>query len=648
MDFLLPILFLLPLAGAVLNGVLCFLIPETKNSPDSRNHGKTSTVAGPRAGAIATLAALASFLTASLLTATWLQNKQSLSWQTDWFSVGASKLTWGFSFDGLTAVMSLVVTGIGTLIHLYSIGYMSHDEGKRRYFSYLNLFLAAMLLLVLGDNLAVLFVGWEGVGLCSYLLIGFWYSDLKKSDAGIKAFVVNRIGDAGMLLGIFLCLKLFGTVRFTEIKELLSGPTSIAVNELSWLSLFLFIGAMGKSAQIPLYVWLPDAMAGPTPVSALIHAATMVTAGVYLVCRMSFLYQITGEVGRFIAMTGGTTALFAATIACAQRDIKKVLAYSTVSQLGLMFLGAGIGAYTAAVFHLITHAFFKACLFLGAGSVIHALSGEQDIFHMGGLRKSMPATHITFALSVLAISGIAPLSGFFSKDAILYAALASPSGGLAFWIVGLIVSCLTAFYMMRLLILVFWNQYRGDRHPHESPWVMTVPLWCTAAGAVFAGALSLPHEFHALTDYLGRTLEGSVISPGLSHDVFISESWAMGIALSAGLLGIAAAVAIYRKSYDVRKDLTTSVGSVLLHGYWIDELYRALFLAPFHALSNFLARVVDPQVIDGSVLLLARLCRGGALVISSFQNGLVRHYLVVMLIGTLILVWALVSGGAIL
>ncbi|MFM8313851.1 MAG: NADH-quinone oxidoreductase subunit L, partial [Deltaproteobacteria bacterium] len=463
-------MILLPLLGSFLNGVV--IRPAFPK----------------RAGVIATFFAVCSFACALFLFFHLNHDITAVHWATEWFNSGEFKQFWGFKFDALTAVMALVVTGIGSLIHLYSIGYMSEERGPSRYFAYLNLFLFNMLVLITSDNLLGLFVGWEGVGLCSYLLIGYWYEDLDKAKAGMKAFLVNRIGDAGFLIGIFYCYQIFHTLRFDEIAQLLATSSQFDLHLLNIASFFLFVGATGKSAQIPLYVWLPDAMAGPTPVSALIHAATMVTAGVYLICRMNFLYMLTADTNAMIAWVGVATALFAALIATAQRDIKKVLAYSTVSQLGLMFLAVGSRAYFAAVFHLMTHAFFKALLFLGAGSVIHGLHGEQNICHMGGLRKKMPGTFLTCLIATAAICGIPPLSGFFSKDTILFSTLASGNTqSLTLWLLGLAASTLTAFYMARMFILVFLGEYRGEAHPHESPWVMMFPLVLLAIGSALSG-----------------------------------------------------------------------------------------------------------------------------------------------------------------
>ena len=414
-----------------------------------------------------------------------------------WALIGDNAFEIAFYFDRLSAVMALVVTGVGSVIHVYSIGYMKDDEGYGRFFAYLNLFLFFMLLLVLGRSLLVLFVGWEGVGLASYLLIGFWFHDLANARAGKKAFVTNRIGDAGFLLGMFVLFQAVGTLDMDRINAAFAGPTLPAVSA-SLVGVLLFIGATGKSAQIPLHVWLPDAMAGPTPVSALIHAATMVTAGVYLVARMSAVYLHAPEASALIAVVGVATAFFAATIAIVQTDIKKVLAYSTISQLGFMFLALGVGAYGVAIFHLVTHAFFKACLFLGAGSVIHALGGEQDVRRMGGLARRIPLTFWTFAIATAAIAGIPPLAGFFSKDEILWYAFASTRGGSPLlWLVAAATALMTAFYMFRLLWLTFFGRSRMtpevEHHVHESPFSMTGVLVLLAALSALGGFIAVPH-----------------------------------------------------------------------------------------------------------------------------------------------------------
>lgn len=628
MSIVLIIMLLLPLLGAITNGLVI------------------RSTCPKKSGTIATLAAGASFLMALILWIHYLRTETPVEISFDWFAAGGLNLTWGFSFDALTAVMALVVTGIGSLIHLYSIGYMGEDKTPSRYFAYLNLFLFAMLMLISADNLPVLFLGWEGVGFCSYVLIGYWYEDIKKADAGMKAFIINRIGDAGFLIGIFICYGLFGSLHFQTMADVTTNSISLDARQLELAALFLFIGAMGKSAQIPLHTWLPDAMAGPTPVSALIHAATMVTAGVYLVARMVFLYEIAGEVSTLIAIIGCLTALFAASIATAQRDIKKVLAYSTVSQLGFMFLALGVGAYSAAIFHLMTHAFFKGLLFLGAGSIIHALNGEQDICNMGGLRNKLPWTFLTFTVAVVAISGLPPLSGFFSKDTIVFAALAGPNGNSWFWALASFSSLLTAFYMSRLYFLVFFGDYRGKAHPHESPSVMVLPLVVLAVGSIFAGFLGVPHGLHIMPNYLDSFLLPILPQWSETH-TFLTEFQGMGIAIVIAILGILIAYLFYvptpaRSEKMARK--MALIDTVLKNKYWIDELYELIFISPFRLLSKMLARFFEPYIIDAAVLLPTRIARVGATILSFIQAGSAQFYLWIMLLGGLVVFWISTRG----
>jgi NADH-quinone oxidoreductase subunit L len=561
----------------------------------------------------------------------------------------ALSVPWSYVLDPLSSVMLLVVTGIGFLIHLYSIGYMEHEEqaGFGRFFCYLNLFTGMMLLLVLGGSLPVLFVGWEGVGLCSYLLIGFWYdrmfdekTGMSCADAGRKAFIVNRIGDAGFILGTLLLLSVTGT---TEIQKILGASLSPGVATAA--ALLLFIGVCGKSAQIPLYVWLPDAMAGPTPVSALIHAATMVTAGVYLLARMGSLYLQSPQALLVVAVTGALTALFAATIGAAQTDIKKVLAYSTVSQLGYMVLGAGVGAFGAGVFHLMTHAFFKALLFLGAGSVIHALSGEQDIMKMGGLRQKLPWTHATFLIGVLAIAGVPPLAGFFSKDAILWSALSSPHGSIWLWGTGVVTAGLTAFYMTRLYLLVFGGRSRlsheAEHHLHESPAVMLLPLIVLAAGSCVAGFVGVPKAIGggAIPDVLERWLEPvmpSAVEVGGIEASAIPETVAMMVALAVALAGIAAGYLLYKDGPLAER---RRPGLDLLRGkYYIDELYDRVVVRPYYALCRF-ASAVDARIVDGAVDAVAFTTDLGSSMLRLVQTGYVRNYALAFFAGTIVILW---------
>ncbi|MGH9631480.1 MAG: NADH-quinone oxidoreductase subunit L, partial [Bryobacteraceae bacterium] len=491
---------------------------------------------------------------------------------------------WAFLLDPLSSVMVLIITGIGLLIHIYSIGYMSHDEGYSRFFGQLNLFVFFMLVLVLANNYALMFAGWEGVGLSSYLLIGFYFKRKSAGDAGKKAFVVNRIGDTGFILGMLLLLGAAGSLRFTEVNRALEGyPAETAgFGILSLIALLLFIGAAGKSAQFPLHVWLPDAMEGPTPVSALIHAATMVTAGVYMVARSSFLFQLTPNTLAVIAVAGAFTAILAASIALVQTDIKRVLAYSTVSQLGFMFMALGVGAWWVAVFHLFTHAFFKALLFLGAGSVIHGMGGEQNMRRMGGLKKQLPVTHATMLIGALAIAGIPGLAGFFSKEEILLRAFSSPLGSTAIYAVGLTTALMTAYYMWRLMRMTFYGEPRSDRHAHESPPVMTIPLIALAAGAVLAG-----WPRHSLETYLSSAFP----SGDVGHPSAALVWTLMGLAIATAFAGI----------YLARHQITGGLQRVLLNGWYIDSVYSTLFV---EGLAKGGARAFarfDHTVVDGGV-----------------------------------------------
>jgi NADH-quinone oxidoreductase subunit L len=552
-----------------------------------------------------------------------------------WMQVGGFTLPIAFRFDQLTAVMCLIITGIGTLIHLYSVSYMAEDESKPRFFSYLNLFLFSMLVLVLGANLPVLFIGWEGVGLCSYLLIGFWHTNGAYADAGKKAFIVNRIGDAGVLLAVFLLIQHFNTLDFLGLQQ----AVKLAGNQeelMSLIALGLFVGATGKSAQFPLFVWLPDAMAGPTPVSALIHAATMVTAGVYLMARMSFLFSMAPAVLALVGVIAIVTALIAALTALVQNDIKKVLAYSTVSQLGFMFLAASAGAYWVAIFHVMTHAFFKACLFLGAGSVIHGCHHEQDMREMGGLWKKMPVTFATYLISTLAIAGIFPLAGYHSKHAII-AALESSSnphlGAFGHWIV-VLASCtafLTAFYMMRSVMMTFFGSYRGHAHPHESPPAMTFPL-VVLAGLACVGGVYLEGW---LPEYLKDVL--SIAHHGGHHESIaesLMHSWIgfAGVGLAVVLYGVAKSVPA--KCYS----LVPAASKVLQGKFYLDEIYHLLIVAPLARFSQFCFRGVDQNVIDMSVNGTAWMVDLNGEMLRRTHSGSIRDYAMLMTVGTVCLV----------
>jgi NADH-quinone oxidoreductase subunit L len=526
---------------------------------------------------------------------------------------------WGFLLDPLNSVMILVVTGIGFLIHVYSVGYMAHDNGYYRFFGYLNLFVFFMLMLVLANNYALMFVGWEGVGLCSYLLIGFYIHKKSAADAGKKAFVVNRVGDAGFILGMLLMFSVLGTVKFVDVNQILrSGQfhaETVGFGVLSAMALLLFIGATGKSAQVPLYVWLPDAMEGPTPVSALIHAATMVTAGVYMVARSSALFQLTPQTSTIVASVGAFTAIFAATIALVQNDIKRVLAYSTVSQLGYMFLALGVGAYWVAVFHLFTHAFFKALLFLGSGSVIHALGGEQDMRHMGALKDKIPITHWTMFIASLAIAGIPGFAGFFSKDEILWQSYSSPQGSNLLYGVGLATAGLTAFYMWRLMNMTFYGKSRVkpevEAHIHESPASMTVPLSLLAVGSVLAGWIGTPKLwgmsgwFRGLEQWLEPSFASAAVEATQegAHDA--SVEWIlMTVSVAVALIGISIARYFYHHRPEIPDKFESRFSPLygLLQNKWyVDELYDFIFVNGFAKGGGTVLGAFDRNVIDGGV-----------------------------------------------
>lgn len=636
------ILLLSPLVGFAFNGI------------------RFRSQNGVLAGSVATAAAGVSFLAALMLVLALkdlpAEGRKIVVDFFTWIDLGSSKVSASFMVDPISAIMILVVTGVGTLIHLFSVGYMSHDERPSKYFAYLNLFLFNMLLLVLGDNLLVMFVGWEGVGLCSYLLIGFWFSDQAKAAAGMKAFITNRIGDAGFLLGIFILFLTFGTLDFVDLIERL--PT---IAEAGWLGpmtlacLALFVGATGKSAQIPLYVWLPDAMAGPTPVSALIHAATMVTAGVYMLVRLSPLFVLAPNAMMVVACIGAMTALVAATIGMAQWDIKKVLAYSTVSQLGYMFLAAGVGAFGAALFHLMTHAFFKALMFLGSGSVIHAMHEEQDIRHMGGLKKYMPITHITFLMGWLAIIGFPLLSGFMSKDEILWWSFASSKGHPLLWFVGLITAGCTAFYMTRLMALTFWGKSRISPkvHPHESPASMTIPLIVLAVLSVVGGWIGIPHVIgEILPGHPGNVLEhwlhGSLAETTLSQSSKVLEFSLMGI--SVGVAGIMAwlAVDFYVFHPERPKKIASKLGgfyTLVANKYMVDEFYFARIINPFVESSRSLWAYVDVNFIDKTTYVLADFVNSAAKGIRNLQNGNIQQYAMYISLGIVVsIIFALVGS----
>jgi NADH-quinone oxidoreductase subunit L len=557
----------------------------------------------------------------------------------EWFKTDTFTLNFSFSVDHLSILWMLFITGIGTLIHLYSIGYMKEDAGFSRFFSYLNLFIFFMQILVLGNSLLITFIGWEGVGLCSYLLIGFWNTNHEYNDAAKKAFVMNRIGDAGFLIACFMTLFAVGTLDYQEI---LANISKIDTQTAGFIALFLFIGAMGKSAQLPLYTWLPDAMAGPTPVSALIHAATMVTAGIYLLCRTHFIFNLSPEVLHFVAIIGASTALFAATIGLFQNDIKKVLAYSTVSQLGLMFLAIGLGAYSTAIFHVITHAFFKACLFLGAGSVIHALHHEQDIRNMGGLKKYLPITHLTFLIASLAIAGIPIFAGFFSKDEILAVAF---SHNKVLWIVASITSILTAFYMFRLVFLTFYGKYKSNTHdghehqPHESPITITLPLMVLAFFSVVAGFIGLPtviSHYHWLNHFLEKTI--TIPTHHLDHS---TEWMLMGLATTFAILSILVAYLFFVKKGIKATDKHQGITKIIYNKYYVDEMYDKAFVQPFMSISklaNEKIEAIGVRSINGTGSVVSLLSNG----LAKIQNGNIGTYLLAFIVGIILILSLLI------
>jgi NADH-quinone oxidoreductase subunit L len=665
-----------PLAGAALNGLLALAYAKRERGPSER----LVALVGCAAPLVSFFVVAKLFLAMRALTPEARLFEQSLF---TWIVAGPVRVEWAYWVDALSLVMLLIVTGIGSLIHIYSVGYMHGDRGFARFFSYLNLFMFAMLTLVMAKNLPLLFVGWEGVGLCSYLLIGFWYKDLANAAAGKKAFVVNRIGDLAFLIGMFILFVTSGhlgaaTLDVPTLREMALVHHDAFAKVGVAACVLLFIGACGKSAQIPLYVWLPDAMAGPTPVSALIHAATMVTAGVYMIARLNFLYDLAPEAGAVVAAIGGATAIFAATIGFAQRDIKKVLAYSTVSQLGYMFLAVGVGAYAAGIFHLLTHAFFKACLFLGAGSVIHGLSGEQDMFKMGQLSKHMKTTWATFLISAFAIAGIPPLAGFFSKDEILWSAFNAHVGPewlpRALWMVGLATAGMTAFYVFRAVFLTFHGKdnvsHEAKHHLHESPPVMTIPLVVLAAGAVLAGFLGVPtvlgggnaiHHWlepvfagHIGGHAVGVGMANSAASHGAATAVAASaagnsdlEMILMGVSVLVAIAGILFAHAMYVRSPASAAGFTRSFGplyTLVANKFYIDELYERAIVRPGYAIADKLMyRFVDSAIIEGIVNGLgisARLIGAG---MRLMQSGIVRTYAFFMLVGFLYLVYTLVN-----
>jgi NADH-quinone oxidoreductase subunit L len=641
--WLIPIL---PLAGAALNGLLGRRPPKA-----------LVTVIGVGAPLLSLLLALACLFEYYFQQA---GNGQAFVEKTYYaWTAGPLAIDVGFLLDRLSAVMLFVVTFVGFLIHVYSAGYMSHDPGYRRYFAYLNLFMCAMLLLILGNNYLVMFVGWEGVGLCSYLLIGFYFEEPFPPYAGKKAFIVNRIGDFAFLVGMFALIATFGTLHYRTIFDriaadpsVLQGGYALGLTLAGFIALCFFIGATGKSAQIPLYVWLPDAMAGPTPVSALIHAATMVTAGVYMIARSNAIYQLAPGISLLVATIGALTAIFAASIGMAQTDIKKVLAYSTVSQLGYMFLAAGLGAYTAAIFHVMTHAFFKALLFLGSGSVIHAMGGEQDMRKMGGLKARLPHTHRTFWIGTLAIAGIPPLAGFFSKDEILHSAAAS--GHWLLWLVGLITAGMTAFYMARAFYMTFHGKFRGthdqEHQLHESPWSMLSPLYILSIGAIAAGWLGIPRLLSAGRDlnWFHRWLEPVMVTIPQGAEAGehnIGTGLELGLVVFTTLIAAAGlwyARSIYRESDALERGGAwvarfPAVHRLLVNKYYVDEIYDRLIVRPLATLSRVFWKFVDSLLIDGAINAGAWLTELTGEVGRLSTTGNVRNYALYFFLGVIVL-----------
>jgi NADH-quinone oxidoreductase subunit L len=640
-------IILIPLIGAALNG-LVFASGFWKKCLRGDEHTEKKIVSIVGCGVVLVSALISSALFFKLLSME-PQRREIIQNLFEWIPSGSFTVSFELLFDTLSCVMALIVTWVGFLIHVYSVGYMHHDKAYSKYFTYLNIFIFFMLTLVLGNSFPLMFVGWEGVGLASYLLIGFWYENPENADAGRKAFIVNRIGDFGFILGIFLIFFVFGSVNYQEVFGRASDPafmSAVPAAVITVIALLLFVGAVGKSAQIPLYVWLPDAMAGPTPVSALIHAATMVTAGAYMIARCNVIYSQSPTAQMVVVTVAALTSFLAATIAITQNDIKKVLAYSTISQLGYMFMAIGVGAYTAGLFHLVTHAFFKALLFLGSGSVIHALSGEQDIRHMGGLRKFIPTTAITFFIGTLAIAGVPFFSGFFSKDGILGAIY--DRGYSIHWIIGLITVILTALYMGRLYLLTFEGKSRiADKvrdHIHESPLTMTIPLMILAFLSIAGGYMGVPEFIGELAGIHESNLFDKFVSSSITMDNFVSaghhlfsHTTLLIFSITAAALGIAAACYFFYFRPALPEKITSDKtieplyeGS--LHKWYVDELYDYIFVQPFRYLSEQSSKF-DLRFIDGAVNGVAAVLKDMALTLQAAQSGVLRSYATLMAIG---------------
>lgn len=647
---LLPLVVILPFVGATIIGLLGFISPNFRSKEGLIGSFATSMVAIPF---IVYLLAFLNF-----------EGKPIIFDLFSWMETPDLKIRFSYELDQLSLLMGMIVTGVGSLIHLYSISYMHGDKGFYKYFLYLNLFIFAMTNLILGDNLVVLFLGWEGVGACSYFLIGFWFTDMEKAKAAQKAFVANRIGDFALLTAMFMIYSTTGTLTFREFVYTGFDPVT-----LKWICLLVFIAATGKSAQIPLYVWLPDAMAGPTPVSALIHAATMVTSGIYLIARMSWMFYNAHEVLAFISIIGALTAVSAAMTAIAQNDIKKVLAYSTVSQLGFMFMALGTGSFTTAIFHVMTHAFFKACLFLGSGSVIHAMDhahaapDPQDIRFMGNLKKYMPHTSKTFLISTLAIAGIPPLAGFFSKDEILGKAFAAGHENAIYyfvWFIGICTAFMTAFYMTRLYVLTFEGKERfqyqnhhdahghhaNDEHhhhePHESPAIITIPLWILAVLAIIGGFAGLPeiigHGHYNWISHHWLGGEGSPLVKNIAHHAsFITEIILILLSIGIGISGVMLAWKLYinrgLQGDEVVKSKLGKLYKVLENKFYVDEFYNAVIVRPFVFISDKFIMFLDKEIVDGAVNGAADLTDTTGGILKKLQSGLVQNYAMIMVGG---------------
>jgi NADH-quinone oxidoreductase subunit L len=622
MKILVAFIILWPLAGFLFNGL-------------GRNYWSKKVIAYKATGYI-----VASFI-ASIFAFLHVQTYGAVTVHYfDFIHTASLTIPFDFKVDALSSLFLLVITGVGSLIHLYSTAYMQEESAPHyaRYFAYLNLFIFSMLLLVLGDNYIIMFMGWEGVGLCSYLLIGYWFSNGNYNYAAKKAFIMNRIGDLGFLLAIFWLIAKLGTVSYSEVLTA-ESLAKLSSADITGITLLLFVGAMGKSAQIPLFTWLPDAMAGPTPVSALIHAATMVTAGIYMITRSNILFSHSEITQNIVAIIGISTALLAATIAIKQNDIKKVLAYSTVSQLGYMFLGLGVGAYSGAVFHVITHAFFKALLFLGAGSVIHAMHHEQDIRKMGGLKSKLPITHITFLIGCIAIAGVPPFSGFFSKDEILAAAFEKNK---IYWVLGLVGAAMTAFYMFRLYATTFLGKFRGsneqEAHLHESPWAMTLPLIVLAILSALGGVIGIPHIMGG-NHWLSGQLSSIVSTPQEAH-LAVSTEWIL-MGVSVAIAAIALVIALSRYSKQTDEEPSSAIGKFFYHKWYIDELYQKAIIEPLNKFALFLKEFIEKKVIDGAVNGTGKLVQFSARKVRLIQNGQAGYYILFMVLGiiTLFLFW---------